>query len=187
MGSLIVTGITSLDGYIADEQGDFSWATPDAAVHAFVNDLERPIGTYLLGRKMYEVMRYWETADAEPELWPVAREYAEIWKGIDKVVYSASLVDAPTRRTRLERRFDPDEVRRMKAESARDLSVAGPHLAEHAFRAGLVDEVRMFVYPVVVGGGTALLPGGVRLDLALRDEHRFDDGVIYLRYAVMGD
>lgn len=186
MGSLIVTGITSLDGYIADEHGDFSWGTPDAAVHAFVNDLERPIGTYLLGRRMYEVMRFWETADTVPDLPPAEREYAEIWRGIDKVVYSSSLADAPTSRTRIERRFDPDDVRRMKAESERDLSVAGPHLAVHAFHAGLVDEVRMFVYPVIVGGGTALLPTGVRLDLELRDEHLFDAGVVYLRYAVVG-
>jgi len=187
MGSLIVTGITSLDGYIADEQGDFSWGTPDAAVHAFVNELTRPVGTWLLGRRMYEVMRLWETADEVPDLPAPEREFAEIWRAADKIVYSTSLDEVPTRRTRLERRFDPDGVRRLKAESPHDLSIAGPHLAAHAFQAGLVDEVGMFVYPVAVGGGTALLPAGLRLDLELRDEHRFDDGVVYLRYAVRHD
>src|SRR6185503_2732308 len=185
MGSLIVTGLTSLDGYITDDEGDFSWATPDAAVHTFVNGLERRIGTQLMGRRMYEVMRFWETADTVPDLPEPEREYAEIWKDTDKVVYSGSLTEVTTRRTRLERRFDAEDVRRLVAESSHDVSIAGPHLAAHAFHAGIVDEVGMFVYPVIVGGGTALLPDGVRLDLALLDEHRFDSGVVYLRYAVL--
>jgi dihydrofolate reductase len=184
MGALVSAGIMSLDGYIADERGDFSWGAPDADVHAFVNDLERSIGTYLYGRRMYEVMRYWETAADVPDQPAVGREYAAIWRDTDKVVYSSSLDEAPTGRTRLERAFDPDAVRRMKAESERDLSVAGPGIAANAFRAGLVDEVQMFLYPVVLGGGTAFLPDGLRLDLELLDERRFDHGVVFLRYSV---
>jgi dihydrofolate reductase len=184
MGALITSGITSLDGYIADRDGDFSWGAPDVDVHSFVNDLERSIGTCLYGRRMYEVMRYWETAADTPDLPAVAREYAAIWRDSDKVVFSSSLEETPTGRTRLERAFDPDAVRRMKAESERDLSVSGPGLAANAFRAGLVDEVRMFLYPVVLGGGTSFLPDGVRLDLELLDERRFEHGVVFLRYAV---
>ena len=184
MGALVCGGIMSLDGYIADEHGDFSWGAPDVDVHAFVNDLERSIGTHLYGRRMYEVMRYWEAAGELPDMPAVGREYAEVWRDADKVVYSSSLEDAPTSRTRLERAFDPDAVRRMKVESERDLSVAGPGLAANAFRAGLVDELRMFLYPVVLGGGSSFLPEGVRLDLALLDERRFDHGVVFLRYAV---
>ncbi|KRE31008.1 dihydrofolate reductase family protein [Agromyces sp. Soil535] len=185
MGSLICTGITSLDGYIADEHGDFSWGVPDAAEHTFVNDLERPVGTYLYGRRMYDVMRFWETADGMPDLPEAERDYAAIWQAADKVVYSSTLADTPTRRTRLERSFDADAVRRMKAESVRDLSISGPGLAVHAFRAGLVDEVRMLLHPVVLGGGTSFLPDGVRLDLELLDERRFGNGVVFLRYAVL--
>jgi dihydrofolate reductase len=187
MSALVSMGITSLDGYISDEHGDFSWAAPDVDVHAFVNDLERSIGTYLYGRRMYEVMRFWETAADLPDLPAVGREYAAIWGDTDKVVYSSSLEEAPTSRTRLERAFDPDAVRRMKAESERDLSVAGPGLAANAFRAGLVDVAAMFLYPVVLGGGTAFLPDGVRLDLELLDERRFGNGVVFLRYAVRVD
>ena len=186
MGALICAGITSLDGYIADERGDFSWGRPDPELHSFVNELERPVGTYLYGRRMYEVMRFWQTADTEHELPDAEAEYAAIWKDTDKVVYSSTLTEVETPRTRLERAFDADAVRRMKQEAERDLSVSGPHLAEHAFRAGLVDEVHLFVHPVAVGGGTALLPSGIRLDLELRDERRFATGVVYLRYGVLG-
>ena len=186
MGALICAGITSLDGYIADEQGDFSWGRPDAELHSFVNELERPVGTYLYGRRMYEVMRFWQTADTEHELPDAEAEYAAIWKDTDKVVYSSTLTEVVTPRTRLERAFDADAVRDMKAASERNLSVSGPHLAEHAFRAGLVDEVHLFVHPVTVGGGTPLLPRGIRLDLELRDERRFATGVVYLRYGVLG-
>jgi dihydrofolate reductase len=185
MAALICGGITSLDGYIADERGDFSWGTPDAAVHAFVNDLERSIGTYLYGRRMYEVMQFWETADAAGDLPEVEADYAQVWRSTDKVVFSSTLDRVSTGRTRLERRFDPDAIRRLKAESPHDLSIAGPGLAAHAFRAGLVDEVHMFVYPVAVGGGTPLLPRGIRVDLELRDVHRFDSGAVHLRYAVL--
>lgn len=184
MGALVSGGIMSLDGYIADEHGDFGWGMPDVEVHAFVNDLERSVGTYLYGRRMYEVMRFWETAADLPDLPPVEREYAAIWRDADKFVYSSSLEAAPTSRTSIERAFDPDIIRRLKAGSGRDLSISGPGLAAHAFRAGLVDEVWMLLCPVVLGGGTAFLPDGVRLDLQLLDERRFDRGVVYLRYAV---
>jgi dihydrofolate reductase len=153
---------------------------PSDEVHAFVNDLERGVGTYLYGRRMYEVMRYWETAPADG---PIARDYADVWRAADKVVYSTTLPEVTTARTRLERAFDPADVRRMVDESERDVSVGGPTLAAHALRAGLVGEVRLFLSPVVVGGGTRALPDGVRLDLRLLDERRFANGVVYLRYA----
>jgi len=190
VGKLISAGIVSLDGYIADEHGDFSWATPDDDLHALVNELERPVGTHLYGRRMYEVMRYWETADAAVGAVPTAdvvRDYAAIWQAADKIVYSSTLQEVFSRRTRLHRRFDPEEIRALKEASDRDLSIGGPGLAAEAFRAGLVDEVRMFVHPVVVGGGTALLPRGVRSSLELIDERRLASGVVVLRYTVLGD
>ncbi|GIG22020.1 deaminase [Cellulomonas chitinilytica] len=182
MARLLYTAITSLDGYVADQDGRFDWAAPDSEVHAAVNELERPIGTYLYGRRMYRVMAYWETApDDSPA---VERDYAQIWRAADKVVYSTTL-DAPvTSRTRVERTFDPVAVAELKASSARDLSVGGPGLAAHALRAGLVDELQVLVSPVVVGGGTAFLPGDVRLDLRLVDERRFGNGAVLLRYEV---
>lgn len=184
MGRLLCTGLTSLDGYIADERGDFSWGAPDAAVHAFVNDLERSIGTYLYGRRMFEVMRYWETAHEQPDRPDVERDYTSLWQAADKVVFSTTLDEAGTRRTRLEREFDADAVRELVRGSTRDVSISGPGLAAHAFRAGLVDEVRLFLYPVVVGGGTRFLPDGVRLSLELMEERRFDSGAVFLRYRV---
>jgi len=186
VGRLICTGMTSLDGFIADERGDFSWAAPDAAVHAFVNDLERSIGTYLYGRRMFEVMRYWETADAQADRPEVERDYTSVWQAADKVVFSTTLDEAGTKRTRLERSFDPEAVRRLVEGSTRDVSVSGPGLAAHAFRAGLVDEVQLFVCPVIVGGGTRFLPDGVRLSLELGEERRFDSGVVFLRYRIDG-
>jgi dihydrofolate reductase len=180
MAKLIYSAITSLDGYVADEDGRFDWAAPDEQVHAFVNDLERPVGTYLYGRRMYDVMRYWETP---PEgSGTVSLDYAGIWQAADKVVYSTTLDAVDTARTTLERSFDPDAVRRLKETATRDLSVGGPGLAAEALRAGLVDECQVFLNPVVIGGGTPWLPRGVRLDLDLVDEHRFDNGVVYLRY-----
>jgi dihydrofolate reductase len=183
MGRLVYTTITSLDGYVADETGNFDWAAPDEEVHAFVNDLERPIGTYLCGRQLYEVMTFWDDADLtdEPD---VMRDYAAIWQSADKVVYSTTLSEVSTARTQLRQRFDVDEVQRWKASAARDLSVGGPGLAAAALRAGLVDEVQQFLSPVVVGGGTHFLPGGLRLGLELQDERRFAGGVVYLRYSV---
>lgn len=182
MAKLIYSAITSLDGYVADEDGSFDWAAPGEEVHAFVNELERPIGTYLYGRRMYEVMRYWEDPDELAEQPPVERDYAEIWQAADKVVYSSTLDSASTTRTRIEREFDPAAVRRMKETAAADLSVGGPHLAAEALHAGLVDELHQFLHPVVVGGGTAWLPDGIRLELELLAERRFSGGVVHLHY-----
>jgi dihydrofolate reductase len=182
MGRLIVAALTSLDGYIEDTEGSFRWAEPDAEVHEFVNDLERGVGTQLLGRRMYETMAVWETVGDGPDVHPAAADYAEVWRGLDKVVYSRTLDDVWTSRTRLEREFDPDAVRRLKEDAERDLSVSGPGLAQHAFRAGLVDEIHLFVFPVVVGGGKPGLPADVRLDLELADERRFGNGVVHLHY-----
>jgi dihydrofolate reductase len=179
---LIYSTITSLDGYVADEGGNFDWAAPDEEVHAFVNDLEREVGTYLYGRRMYEVMRYWETEQATSERPPVEREYAVIWRSADKVVYSRTLRAVDTARTRIERDFVPETVRRVKALAERDLSVGGPRLAAQALEAGLVDECRLFVAPIVVGGGNRSLPDGVRLELELLEERRFEGGMVYLRY-----
>lgn len=183
MASLTYSGITSLDGYIADADGNFDWAAPDEEVHAFVNELERPVGAYLLGRRMYEVMRYWETVpdQAGPS---AAEQYAGIWQAADKIVYSRTLAAPDTARTRLERSFDPEQVRELKARSAADLSIGGPHLAAAALRAGLVDEVWQILAPVVVGGGRAMFPDGLRMSLELRDERRFASGFVYLRYAL---
>jgi dihydrofolate reductase len=179
---LIYSVITSLDGYVADEDGNFDWAAPDDEVHAFANDLERTIGTHLYGRRMYEVMAFWETADTLADEPPVIAEYAHIWQAADKVVYSRSLDAVTTARTRLEREFDPDAVRQMKTQSGSDISVGGPHLAAEAIKAGLVDEYHLFVVPVVVGGGNPSLPSEVRLKLELLDERRFSNGTVHLHY-----
>jgi dihydrofolate reductase len=184
MANLIYSAIASLDGFTADSNGNFDWAAPDEEVHAFVNDQERPVGTYLYGRRMYETMVYWETASTGDDRSAVARDYARIWKSADKVVYSSTLDAASSARTRLEREFDPDAVRRLKTASAQDLSIGGPGLAAHALSAGLVDECHLFLNPVVVGGGTRALPAGLHLELELLDERRFGNGVVYLRYRV---
>src|SRR5947208_328948 len=181
MAKVIYSAITSLDGYVADEAGKFDWAEPDEEVHRFVNDLERPVGTYLYGRRMYEVMAFWETVDAAGQP-PFVRDYAEIWRAADKIVYSKTLESVSSARTRIERDFDPRAVRQLKESADRDLTVGGPGLAGQALAAGLVDECQFFVAPVVVGGGTRSLPDGVRLDLELLDERRFGSGVVYLRY-----
>ena len=172
----------SLDGYVADENGNFDWAAPDEEVHAFVNDLERQVGTHLYGRRMYEVMVFWEKADALADEPPQIKDYAGIWQAAEKVVYSRSLDAVTTARTRLEREFDPEAVRQLKARAERDISVGGPHLAAKAIKAGLVDEYHLFVNPVVVGGGNRALPDGVRVNLELLGEHLFRNGVVYLRY-----
>jgi dihydrofolate reductase len=182
MAKLIYAAITSLDGYVADEHGKFDWARPDEEVHGFVNDLERPVGTYLYGRRMYEVMRVWEAAETFAGDSHSMQDYANIWRAADKVVYSKTLEAVSTARTRLERDFDPDAVRQMKASAERDLGVGGPGLAGQALKAGLVDELHLFFSPVVVGGGNQALPDGVRLDLELLDEHRFGNGVIHVHY-----
>ncbi|MEA2125382.1 MAG: hypothetical protein QOI80_2164 [Solirubrobacteraceae bacterium] len=179
MAKLIYAAIASLDGYVADTEGGWDWSMPDEQVHAFVNDLERPVGTHLYGRRMYEVMVAWETMDDDE---PAMRDYAEIWRAADKVVYSTSLDVAPSRRTRIEREFDPDAVRQMKDAAAADLSVGGPALAAQAIAAGLVDECQLFLSPIVVGGGKRALPEDLHWELELLDERRFDNGVVYLRY-----
>ena len=184
MAKLIYSVITSLDGYVADEDGNFDWAAPDEEVHAFVNDLEREVGTYLYGRRMYEVMRYWETAQAVTGQPLVEQDYAEIWRSADKIVYSKTLDTVSSARTGIERDFDPETVRRMKAQTAHDISVGGPDLAAQAIRAGLVDECRLFLSPIVVGGGKRSLPPNVRLKLELLDERRFEDGVVHLHYRI---
>lgn len=182
MAKLIYTTISSLDGYVADERGNFDWAEPDEEVHRFVNDLERSHGTYLYGRRLYEVMAVWDNPETFAP-WPAfAQDFAALWRAADKVVYSTTLASVQTGRTRLERTFDPEAVRLMKAAAERDLTIGGPTLAAQAIRAGLVEEFHQFVNPVVVGGGTRFLPDGVRLDLELLDERRFGNGVVHLHY-----
>ena len=186
MGRLVYSVIGSLDGYVDDTEGGFAWAMPDEEVHAYVNDLMRPIGTHLYGRRLYAVMAGWQTLGTSPDESAVTRDFGELWRDADKVVYSATLDEASTPRTRLERSFDPDAVRALVAASDRDVLVGGPGLAEHALRAGLVDEIGVVVAPVVVGGGTAYLPDRLRLDLRLLEERRFANGFAALRYAVVG-
>jgi dihydrofolate reductase len=182
MAKLIYSAITSLDGYTADEDGNFDWAAPDEEVFAFVNDLERPVGTYLYGRRMYEVMVPWETAHTFADQRPVMQDFAKIWQAADKVVYSRTLAAPSSARTRIERDFDPEVVRQLKASAGRDITVGGPHLAAQAIRARLVDECHLFLTPILVGGGNQSLPNNVRLQLELLDERRFRSGVVYLRY-----
>jgi dihydrofolate reductase len=184
VGKLTYAGITSLDGYIADVDGRHDWAVPDEEVHAFINDRERAVGTYLFGRRMYEEMAGWEGNDPARDQVPVMRDFAQAWRSIDKVVYSRTLDDVSTARTRLERTFEPDAVRQLKAAGERALSVGGPELAAHALAAGLVDECHIYVTPVVVGGGKRFFPDGVRLALELAEEHRFGSGVVHLGYRV---
>jgi dihydrofolate reductase len=181
---LIYATIASLDGYVADRDGNFDWAEPDEEVHRFVNDLERPVGTYLYGRRMYEVMQYWETAQTVAGQPPFVTEFAELWQAADKVVYSMTLVEISSARTRIERAFDPESVRRLKDTAQRDLTVGGPHLAAQAIKHGLVDEFHVFVAPVMVGGGTRSLPDDVRLRLELLDERRFPNGMVHLHYRI---
>jgi dihydrofolate reductase len=185
VAKLIYSAIASLDGYIADERGKFDWAEPDEEVHAFVNDLERPVGTYLLGRRMYDVLVAWETVELEDQS-PYMRDFAAIWRAADKIVYSKTLASVSSARTRIERELEPDAVRRLKATADRDLSVGGAALAAEAFALMLVDEVRLLLAPIIVGGGTRALPDHVRLELELLDERRFRNGMVYVRYRVAG-
>lgn len=186
MAKLIYAVITSLDGYVEDEEGRFDWAMPDEQLHAFVNELERPIGTYLYGRRMYETMVFWETAGTEPDEPPVFADYAEIWRSAEKVVHSRTLQTASSARTRIEREFDPAAVRRLKQSADADIAVGGAELAGQALAAGLVDECHLFLCPVVVGGGKRALPDQVRAQLELLDERRFPNGVVHLHYRVSG-
>ncbi len=183
MSKLIYSALASLDGFVEDADGRFDWAAPDEEVHAFVNELERPVATYLYGRRMYETMAYWEDPANTARGPAVVQEYGEIWRAADKVVYSRSLETVATARTRVEREFDPAAVRRLKETTPRDLGIGGAELAAHAIGAGLVDEYHLFLVPVVVGAGKRALPD-VRLSLELLDERRFGNGTVYLRYGV---
>jgi dihydrofolate reductase len=186
MGKLVYSMLASLDGYVADESGNFDWAEPDASLHAFINDLERSVDTYLYGRRMYQVMSWWETLGGLEEVPPHIRDYANIWRAADKVVYSSTLAEASTVRTRIEREFEASAIERMKAESDRDISIGGPTLASSAIAAGLVDEYQIFVAPVIVGAGLPLFGAHTRHDLQLVDERRLDSGFVYLDYARSG-
>jgi dihydrofolate reductase len=184
MAKLIYSALASLDGYVEDAEGKFDWAAPDEEVHSFVNDLERPIGIHLYGRRMYETMTFWETNGDEPDEPPVMHDFAAIWRAADKVVYSRTLESPTTARTRVEREFDPDAVRHLKEDSETDLSIGGAEIAGQALAAGLVDELHLIVNPVLVGGGKPALPDGVRLDLELLSERRFAGGAVFMHYRV---
>jgi dihydrofolate reductase len=181
VGRLIYAAICSLDGYVADENGDFDWAAPSEEVHAAVNDIERTVGTQLYGRRMYDVLAVWETMESDE---PVIRDFAEIWRVADKVVYSRTLEAPRTARTRIEREFDPEAVRALKESAESDISIGGPELAGQAIAAGLVDEFHLFVNPVIVGAGNPALPARSRVKLELLNERRFATGVVQLHYAV---
>jgi dihydrofolate reductase len=184
MAKLIYSAIASLDGYVEDDQGTFDWAAPDEEVLAFVNELERPIGTYFYGRRMYETMAYWETAGTARELSPMSRDFAEIWLSAEKIVYSRTLRSASTARTRIEHDFDAGAVRRLKETSQADITIGGAELAGQAIAHRLVDECHLLLGPIVVGGGKRALPSNVRAELELVSERRFRSGVVHLRYRV---
>lgn len=184
MGRLVYAGIGSLDGFVADPAGDFGWSAPDEEVHAYLNDRDRGVSLELYGRRLYEVMKVWETYGTAPDSSPAERDYGQLWRGRDKIVYSATLRTVETARTRLARVFDPGEVRRLVDQSPGDVTIGGPDLAAHALRAGIVDALELYVNPVVIGGGTPWLPSEVRLDLRLVEQHRFACGVVHLAYAV---
>jgi dihydrofolate reductase len=182
MGRLIYSAIASLDGYTADDKGSFDWAVPDEEVHTFINDLQRSVGTYLFGRRMYETMTAWETVHPNTDLPQYMLDFAGIWQAADKIVYSRTLESVATARTRIERELDIDAVRQLKQSAVRDIAIGGPELAGHAIRAGLVDEWRLYVTPVIIGSGKPALPDDVRVDLELIDERRFGNGMAYLHY-----
>ena len=182
MGKLIYSAIASADGYVEDAAGSFDWAAPDEELHSFVNDLERPVGTYLYGRRMYQTMLYWETAHTVPGQPAVAREFAGLWQAADKIVFSKTLESVPGARTRIERNFDPGMIRQLKSATKHDMTVGGADLAGQAITAELVDELQLLLVPVIVGGGKRALPNGVRSDLELLDTQRFASGAVYLRY-----
>ena len=186
MAKLIYSMLTSLDGYVEDEHGGFGWAVPDEEVNSYINELTSSFGTFLYGRRMYEAMVYWETAYAAHDQPQFLLDWARQWQAAEKIVYSRTLAEPRSARTRIEREFDPDAVRRLKADAEHDITVNGPELAAHALRAGLVDEFQMIVCPVVVGGGKRFFPDGVRSDLELVEERAFRKGVVALRYAVRG-
>lgn len=182
MARLIYSAISSLDGYTEDREGKFDWAAPDEEVHRFFNDLEREVGTYLIGRRMYETMLVWETDPTLAADSPITRDYATIWQAANKIVYSRTLETVSTRKTRLERTFDAETIRQLKATAERDITIGGPELAAHAFRSGLVDECQLLLIPIIVGGGKSSLPDNLRLELELLEDRRFGNGVVFLRY-----
>ena len=184
MAKLIYSAIASLDGYVQDDEGRFEWAAPDDEVHAFVNDLERPIGTYLYGRRMYETMVFWETAGTGADSPGVSRDFAVIWRAVEKIVYSRTLQTVSSAKTRIERSFERDAIRRLKENSEADLTIGGAELAGQAIAAGLVDECHLFLVPVLVGGGKRALPDNIRAQLELLDERRFRHGVVHLHYRI---
>jgi dihydrofolate reductase len=184
MAKLIYFMPMSLDGFIAGETDNMDWSEPDEEIYALINDLHRPIGTYLYGRKNYETMTVWETPDVIPGQAPAMRDFGGIWQAADKIVYSKSLETVSTPKTRLEREFEPQAVRDLKAQLPHDISVAGPNLAAQAIRAGLVDEYHLLVIPFMLGGGKQVLPSSVRVKLDLLDERRFGNGWVYLRYRI---
>ncbi len=184
MAKLIYSAITSLDGYVEDAEGKFDWGAPGHELHAFVNDLERPIGTYLYGRRMYETMIFWETVSTGKDQTAVIRDYADIWRSAEKIVYSRTLQTVCSARTRIEHDFDIDAIRRLKQTSGPDITIGGAELAGKAIGAGLVDECHLFLTPIVVGGGKPALPDDVRAPLELLDERRFKSGVVHLHYRV---
>ena len=182
MAQLIYSAISSLDGYIEDRDGNFDWAMPDEEVHTFINNLERTVGTYLLGRRMYEIMMVWETDPNLAADSPLTQDFAQIWQAADKTVYSKTLPSASTRKTKIERNFDPEAIKQLKKTVQHDISIGGPELAAHAFRSGLIDECHLFLTPIVVGGGKPSLPENVGLELELLEERRFGNGMVFLRY-----
>jgi dihydrofolate reductase len=186
MGQLVYIGIGSLDGFVADVHGGFDWSAPDEEVHAYLNERDRGVSLELYGRRLYDVMKVWETYGTAADSHPVEREYGENWRGRDKVVFSRTLSEVATPRTRLEREFDPVSVRRLVEDAGGDVTIGGPDLAAHALRAGIVDRVEYYASPVVIGGGTPWLPEGLRIDLRLLETHRFASGVVHLVYAVAG-
>lgn len=184
MAKLIYSAIASLDGYVEDEQGRFDWAAPDEEVHAFVNELERPVGTYLYGRRMYETMVYWETVSTNGDRSAASRDFAEIWRAAEKVVYSRTLQTVSSARTRIERDFNAAAVRGLKESSSADVTIGGAELAGQALADGLVDECQLLLGPILVGGGKRALPAGVHARLELLNERRFASGVVHLHYRV---
>ncbi len=186
MAKLIYSAITSLDGYVEDAEGKFDWGAPSHEVHAFVNDLERPIGTYLYGRRMYETMVFWETVSTGADQPVVMRDFAEIWRAAEKIVYSRTLRTVSSARTRIEREFDTDSIQRLKKTSGADITIGGAELAGQAIRSGLLDECHLFLTPIVVGGGKPALPDNVHSPFELLDERRFKSGVVHLHYRVSG-
>ena len=184
MAHLIYSAISSLDGYIEDKDGGFDWAMPDEEVHRFINNLERAAGTYLYGRRMYETMQVWETDPNLAADSPLTQDFAEIWQAADKIVYSKTLAAASTRKTRIERVFDPEAIQQLKKTAQSDIVIGGPGLAAHAFRSGLIDECQLFLTPILVGAGKQALPKDVRLELELLEQRPFSNGMVFLRYRV---